>query len=135
MAKYFRDDEFRCRCARPECDAPTFPGALLLERMDAWRERYGHPIVVTSGARCAFWNVHEGGKKDSGHLTADEVDVRCLNSRERYELLEAAFSPTRLFLRLGLGRTFLHVGVSARPEHAQRVAWTYYTKPKGPTGG
>jgi hypothetical protein len=115
---------FHCACGRAACDAPP-PSALLLANLDQLRDRRGAPVTVDSGPRCAFWNLHEGGTVDppSGHLDGSEVDVACETSGERDQLLEAVYAAPRLFLRVGIGRTFLHLGTS--PRLAQRVAWLY----------
>ena len=60
----------------------------------------------------------EGGAGDSGHLTGHEDDVRRETSRERWRILAANFQDkTPLFDRLGLHRTFIHVGVSPTLPH------------------
>lgn len=128
MSRWFTADRdprlFTCGCGRPACDAPP-PSALLLANLDQLRDRRGAPVTIDSGPRCAVWNVHEGGTVDppSGHLDGSEADLACPTSGERDALLEAIYTPPRLFLRVGIGKTFLHVGTS--PRLAQRVAWLY----------
>ncbi len=123
---HFTDDEFLCRCGRPECDAPTKPSRLLRLYLDRMREMYDAPIVVNSGNRCAFWNEHEGGVAGSEHERAEGcegADVRCLGSRERWKMLDAARQAG--FTRVGIGKTFLHVGVGTRESDALNVIWLY----------
>lgn len=125
MSRFFKAEEFLCKCGRAECDAPKAPSDTLLALLDVFRERLGRPVAVTSGMRCAFWNKHEGGKPESGHLTADEVDVACVSSRDRWDMLRAIYQTgAPLFPRLGIGKNFLHLGTSDRLD--RQVVWTYY---------
>lgn len=126
-SRHFAALEFRCRCGRPECDAPTEPVDTLMEKLDLLRDRYGQPIVITSGLRCPVWNAREQGEPDSGHLDGTEVDIACPDSLARYRLLGAVFADG-LFHRIGVGAQFLHLGVSTRLP-SPRV-WTYYTGTK-----
>ena len=114
---------FRCGCERPACDAPP-PTQELLDRLDLMRYQYGYPIVITSGPRCATWNLKKGGKANSDHRTGEGADLDCPGSRARFELYDAARRAG--FRRLGIGRNFLHVGTAERLD--QDVTWTYYPK-------
>ena len=124
---FFAESEFLCRCGRPECDALKAPARALVVMLEIMRGLYGEPLVVTSGLRCPAWNAHEHGEPDSEHLTGEGADLACRRSGERWAMLEAARHAG--FLRLGLGRDFLHVGMGPEPR-AQRVLWTYYGSPR-----
>ena len=118
---------FHCSCGRPACDAPA-PSADLLAHLEMLRYRFEGPIRVTSGPRCAAHNAKVGGAPNSDHLTGQGADLATADSRTRYELLQANFHGPPVFRRLGIGATFLHVGVV--PEKISDVAWCYYAKPK-----
>ena len=121
---FFQASEFRCRCKRPVCDARLEVHPDLLSRLNLLRLRVGRPLTITSGLRCAYWNDHEGGEKNSEHLTGEAADIACGSGRERYGLLAAIFEgKTPLFTRFGVGASFLHVGVSATLP--REVVWTY----------
>lgn len=110
---------YRCPCSRRECDAPL-PTDDLLQALDAMREAYGHPIRVTSGPRCALWNLRRGGEPDSEHLTGEGADLACTTSEERYAMDGAARAAG--ITRLGPYRDgHFHVGVSTTKP--QRVMW------------
>ena len=112
---------YRCSCNRPECDAPP-PSDLLLSTLEMLRFHVGQPMIVTSGPRCAFWNDHEKGEKDSEHLAGDGADVAASDGAARYRLLAACFLAG--VGRIGVGKDFVHVGVARnRPTD---VVWTYY---------
>lgn len=117
---------FRCPCGRPDCEAPP-PAAELLARLNVLRDRVGRPVIVTSGPRCPSWNARVGGARTSDHLTGEGADLHVRDSRERDELLDAIYTRPRLFLRIGAGPDFLHVGLPG-PERPARVAWTYYLR-------
>lgn len=119
---FFKEYEFRCKCGRSECDAPLAPHPELLTRLNIMRTLYNAPLYINSGNRCKFWNKQKGGKDNSEHLTGEGVDLRCLNSVDRHNILEAAIQAG--FSRRGIGPDFLHVGVSK--DLAQNVVWTYY---------
>lgn len=123
VGRYFDSEEFHCRCGRPECDAPREPQRELVALLDTLREDVGAPLTITSGLRCAFWNQHEGGEPNSGHLAGTEADVACPTSRLRYRLLWAAFA--RGVKRIGIGKRFIHIGLGSTGL-PQQVAWTYY---------
>lgn len=114
--KYFTFEEVRCRCGRPECDAPVSLIPELGDRLDTLRERLGRPLVITSGLRCAWQNERTPGAVPfSGHCDGTEVDFACKMSRERYAVLAALFQGARpLFPRIGLYARHVHVGLSVR---------------------
>lgn len=57
---------------------PALKEAALytLSRLDDIRERYGKPIVITSGYRCPQLNKAVGGKPNSQHLKAQAADLQ-----------------------------------------------------------
>lgn len=119
---YFQPAEFFCKCGRAECDAPKAPSRILVLSLDRMREMYGRPLIVTSGLRCASWNAAQGGVPGSEHMTGEGADLACPDSRSRWSMLDAARHAG--FARIGIGKTFLHVGVSSTA--LQNVVWTYY---------
>ncbi len=48
--------------------------AVLLERLNLFRQLYGHPMVVSSGYRPGKYNEAAGGAKNSAHLTCQACD-------------------------------------------------------------
>ncbi len=76
MIDYFKDDEFLCRCLRPECDAPKKLDPFFRIKLNGIRLELGEPMVIDSGCRCIYWNHEKCGKADSQHLVANAVDVK-----------------------------------------------------------
>lgn len=125
----FAPDEFRCRCGRPECDAPKDCHRLLRLYLDRMRDMLGVAIVVTSGNRCAEWNKRQGGQPDSEHVNADGclgADVACANSALRWRMLDAARHAG--FTRIGVYPKHLHVGVGDMPRFPPNVVWVGATR-------
>jgi zinc D-Ala-D-Ala carboxypeptidase len=117
--KYFDISEF---------DSPDLQGTAILHMdseflllLDQIREQYGRPIHINSGYRTAERNRMVGGKADSAHLRGLAADLRCDNSRDRHDLLEAIFSVG--IHRVGIAKSFIHIDNDK--SKAERVVWLY----------
>jgi len=116
--KYFNHEEF---------DSPDVKGSgklmdpKLLEMIDEAREIYGKPIRVTSGYRTEAHNRKVGGVKSSSHLKGLAIDVACVKSDDRFEMLTALLKVG--FNRIGVASTFIHVDIDK--DKSQNVIWTY----------
>jgi len=116
--KYFSYDEF---------DSPDELGSGkhmdhdLLVMIDRARALYGKPIVVNSGFRTKDHNKKVGGVDSSSHLKGLAVDVACVTSKHRFEMLTALLEVG--FNRIGVADTFIHVDVDKNK--SQNVIWTY----------
>jgi len=75
--KWFNEKEFVCRCCG---ELPPFARenieALVENVLDPLRERYGKPIIVNSGYRCAKHNREVGGASGSQHMRGEAADIR-----------------------------------------------------------
>ena len=75
--RYFKEQELCCKCCG---QLPPFARenieALVEDVLDPLRERYGKPIVVNSGYRCAKHNKEVGGVANSQHLRGEAADIR-----------------------------------------------------------
>ena len=72
--KYFRREEYRCRCGR-FCDGfPVEPSEKLVRLQEQVREHFGRPVNNTSGVRCPQHNANVGGVANSRHLSGKAVD-------------------------------------------------------------
>jgi len=68
--KYFNEDtEFLCECG---CGLDVKDQMKIM--MDQAREIYGHPITISSGARCPTFNAKVGGVTYSNHIARIAVD-------------------------------------------------------------
>jgi len=116
--KYFSHDEF---------DSPDELGSGkhmdhdLLIMIDKAREIYGKPMHVTSGYRTEDHNRKVGGVDSSSHLKGLAIDVACVRSNDRFEMLTALIEVG--FNRIGVASTFIHIDIDKNK--SQNVIWTY----------
>ena len=75
--KWFRLEEFKCKCGRCEGYPEYGMSEVLLEKLDELRERVGSPIYVSSGYRCPTHNATVGGVWNSQHVYATAADIIC----------------------------------------------------------
>lgn len=104
--KYFKPAEFKCRCNRPECDAPAV-SEFLVQKLDLLREHWGKPLRVTSGVRCKHWNEKVGGAPKSQHVLGLAADLAVGNRKEALELMKLARKLG--FIGIGVAEKFVHV--------------------------
>jgi hypothetical protein len=120
---YFAASEFYCPCPDP-CIGKRDADVRLRLRLERVRELYGKPVIVNSGVRCEKHNAAVGGvvgPPPSEHVSGLGADLRCSSSRDRALLLGAALAAG--FRRVGIAKTFIHVGASE--ELDQDVVWLY----------
>jgi hypothetical protein len=112
--KWFKEKELCCRCcgqlpplARANIEA------LVEHVLDPLRERYGKPIVVNSGYRCAKHNREVGGVTQSQHLVGEAADIKpttnCTNFTNELARLKQIIIESKQFDQLIVYPTFLHV--------------------------
>ena len=76
--KYFKREEFRCKCGGKYCNGYTTEIDMETVKIaDAIRERIGKPIAVNSGIRCKTHNANVGGVPNSQHLYGKAADLCC----------------------------------------------------------
>lgn len=63
----------------PDAKAKAALSALVANVLDPLREKYGKPIVVTSGYRCPKLNKAVGGASRSQHTKGEAADIRCVS--------------------------------------------------------
>jgi hypothetical protein len=114
---HFKSDELECGCG---CGLNNVKPELL-DKLERARTLLGVPIVIFSASRCPAHNAAAGGARNSEHLTGEAVDVHCYSDDVRFHMLRIAFELG--FARVGIGRAFLHLGISQT--HPQGVVWTY----------
>lgn len=124
MAKYFKPEEFACKCG---CGfdkmKPTF-----VDKLDYARGRARVPFVVNSGCRCEAHNQAEGGSDQSEHLAnsdgfSEGVDISTKNSSVRWKVVTSAIAAG--IRRIGIGDTYVHLG-DGLSHKTHPVIWTYY---------
>ena len=71
--KYFKLFEFSCHHCGELPKGGMNP--VLLRKLDELREMLGHPIEVSSGYRCSYWNRVNNGVDNSTHTLGMAADV------------------------------------------------------------
>ena len=107
--RFFKEKEFVCRCcgelppiARENIEA------LVENVLDPLRERYGKPIVVNSGYRCAKHNKEVGGVPNSQHMKGEAADIRPADANDLTRLRQIILANGK-YDQLIIYPSFLHV--------------------------
>jgi uncharacterized protein YcbK (DUF882 family) len=102
---YFTKAEFDCKHTGKNEMQPEFMAKLQL-----LREKYGRPMIVTSGYR--HWTHPVEARK--GHTTGEHTrgtcaDIACTSGAERYKIIQLALQLG--FPRIGIAKNFIHLGI------------------------
>ena len=106
LSEHFNLMEFQCPC----CHTALLQPRLVL-MLEALRIRWGLPLIINSGYRCAKHNIEVGGAKNSLHRRGLAADVR-MAAEEQERFRSAALSegfakalayPSRGFIHLEIG--------------------------------
>lgn len=120
--KYFSNREFSCRCRKCSGLPEGGMNAELTDRLDALREEYGYPIMVSSGYRCPDHNKAVGGVSNSLHVQGRAADLYVDgNYQDFYDLV----IESRLFDGVGYypDEEFVHVDVRADGKKPNYYLW------------
>ena len=123
--KWFNEKEFVCRCCG---ELPPFARenieALVENVLDPLRERYGKPIIVNSGYRCAKHNREVGGASGSQHMRGEAADIRpSTGSGSDLKRLRQLIIESRNNDQLIVYPTFLHVSWKRQGKNRGTVLW------------
>lgn len=112
--KYFQRSEFACKCG---CGFDTVDFRLA-EIVEAVREHFDSPVIVTSACRCARHNAAVGGGVRSQHLygRAADIKVKGVEPTEVSNFVNQ-FWPTNT--GVGTYSTFTHIDT-----RGTRARWT-----------
>jgi len=108
MSKYFKEIEDNMN-------------VNFLAKLDEAREIAEIPFIINSAYRTKEHNKKIGGKPNSSHLIGLAVDIKAIDSRTRFLVLQALISVG--FNRIGIADTFIHVDLDG--SKSQNVIWTY----------
>jgi len=123
-SRYFPRAEMACKCGCGVCDVSE----VLLQKLDALRERMGHALPVRSGCRCENHNREEGGKEHSPHLAGagrvcKAADIQVGTPRQAYYLVGEALDLGFVGIGPNTQKGFVHLDVA---DSLPRPAlWTY----------
>ena len=102
---YFTKAEFDCKHTGKNEMQPEFMAKLQL-----LREKYGKPMIITSGYR--HWTHPVEARK--GHTTGEHTrgtccDIACTSGADRYQIVRLALQLS--FPRIGIAKNFIHLGI------------------------
>lgn len=115
VPKHFIESEFqKCNpaCALVDMD-PDF-----LQKLDHLREMCGFPFVLTSAYRSSDWDKKKGRSGYGYHTKGRAVDVYCVDSFKRADILVNA--PYCGLNGIGVGKTYVHLDDRIIP-----TCWVY----------
>ena len=75
----------------PTTEAVDKLTALVGAVLDPLRNRYGHPIHVSSGYRCPRLNKAVGGEKTSQHMTGEAADIYVASAKDKAMLFSLIY--------------------------------------------
>ncbi len=116
MSNYFKASEFACKC----CGENKMQQSTI-DRLIKAREIAGIPFIINSGYRCEKRNAEVGGKSEGAHTTGHAIDIKIVDSRPRFIILDALIKAG--FTRLGIAKTFIHADDDLTKD--QQVIWEY----------
>jgi uncharacterized protein YcbK (DUF882 family) len=80
----------------------------FLLKIDQLRELWGEPLVISSGARCLWWNEMVGGVPSSKHLLGHASDI-LVSKKDRTRFIDLAEKVG--FTGLGVYDHFIHLDI------------------------
>lgn len=106
MVKYpdFREDEF-ARCS-PPCKLSDMD-CCFMERLQTARTLAGVPFKLNSAYRSVEHELKRGRTGNSMHTKGRAVDIKCVDSGNRYRILESLIAAG--FHGIGIDNRFIHV--------------------------
>lgn len=111
LTSYFSKSEFICKCG---CGRDNI-SMELVEKLQRLRVLANRKIVINSGCRCIQHNKDEEGKVDSAHICegkeGEAADIHISDPVTLWILVQLIFE-WKLFTRVGIGKTVLHVDIS-----------------------
>ena len=108
--RFFRREEFACRCGK--CGGfPTEMEPLLLREAEILREHFGGPVTVTSGIRCESHNAAVGGVANSRHLTGKAMDFS-VSGKSAADVLDYLHSRTAIRYAYAIDACHVHMDMA-----------------------
>lgn len=125
-SKYFRLEEFQCKCGN--CKMPqNVPPDKLVEKLEDIREHFAAPLIIRSGYRCKEHNARVGGAPSSRHLKGDAVDfiVQGVPTAVVYEYVEKRFSKDLIGLAIKHNASNKYAGFVHLDTRGKNARWEY----------
>ncbi len=109
--KYFKRDEFRCKCGGKYCNGfPVEPDEKLVKLADRVREHFGAAATVSSGVRCVKHNAFVGGVANSRHIKGTAMDF-CIRGLPSSIVLPYVQEQKEVRYAYAIDGSFVHMDV------------------------
>ena len=108
--KYFKRDEFKCKCGKYCNGFPAEPEEKLVRLADLVREHFGAPAIVSSGVRCETHNANVGGAIASRHLSGKAMDFT-VRGKTAQDVLEFVQSRQEVRYAYAIDSNYIHMDV------------------------
>jgi zinc D-Ala-D-Ala carboxypeptidase len=99
--RYFKPEEFACRCGCGQ----SHMDAQFMAQIDNARDYAGTAFTINSGYRCREWNEKVGSTSEN-HVRGKAADIACLSGPERIKIVQGLIRAG--FRRIGIAKTFIH---------------------------
>lgn len=108
--KYFKREEFKCKCGE-YCDGfPVEPQRKLITVADRVREHFGKAAIVSSGVRCNNHNKKVGGAATSRHLQGKAMDF-CIRGKSATQTLAYVQTLPAVRYAYAIDKNYVHMDV------------------------
>ena len=104
VSPHFKLREFQCRC----CGAVKLSPELLA-KLEITRDKWGGPLIITSGYRCGSHNKAVGGAVRSLHLHGQAADISA-SVKDQPRLREIAKFAGFTEVICGEAKNYIHLG-------------------------
>ena len=103
---FFKEKDFACPCC-----GRNFIDLKLVMKLDLARTIAGIPFIINSACRCEKHNYDVGGSVTSSHKEGLAVDIKCVNSVDRFIIINALIRVG--FVRILIYKNFIHVDIDS----------------------
>ena len=109
--RYFKKDEFKCKCGGKHCGGfPVEPDEKLVRLADRVRAHFGAAATVSSGVRCEKHNAFVGGVANSRHTKGTAVDF-CIRGLPSSIVLPYVQAQKEMRYAYAIDGSFVHMDV------------------------
>lgn len=124
LTKNFTEAEFRCpRSQEAKMDAE------FMRQLQILRDRFGKPMVLTSGYRSPEYNAQVSSTGTTGPHTTGKAADFLVSGEDAYTLvwmaLEQGFSGVGINQRGPHDKRFVHLDLLEAPEYPRPRIWSY----------
>lgn len=110
--RYFRKEEFRCKCGGKFCDGfPMMPERELVRLADRVRSHFGSPMTVSSGVRCEKHNANVGGAAGSRHMAGKAMDFT-VKGKTAPQVLELVRQQPEVRYCYAIDGSYIHMDIN-----------------------